>query len=466
LSLAAKKLNESLKRQIKHKRENKLLHYLPYAKQKEFHKFSSEYRERCFMAANQSGKTLAGAFEAAYHATGIYPEWWEGLRFPNKNIGWACGVSGKDIRDSVQLLLYGNITIPEEVGTGTIPKENLLNPIRGMGTPNLIDTINVKHKDGGTSQIKLKSYKEGRQQFQSATIDWIWYDEEPPYDIYTEGLTRTNNGYFGQLGFMTYTPLLGMSKVTHKFYEKPTKNQVMINMTLDDVGHYTKEEKEAIYLSYEEWERDARTRGIPILGSGRIYQLAEEMIQEEPLESIPNHWPQINGQDFGWDHPQSSINLAWDREADVIHVTKEFRQRECSPVIAWDAVRRWGDWIPFAWPSDGYQHDKSGKETASIYRGAGFKMLHEHATHEGGGVGVEAGITVIHDRMVSGRLKVNKYLSMFFEEFRMYHRKDGKVVKVRDDLMDALRYGIMMLRFAKTKPESMVKDLVFTSEWQ
>jgi hypothetical protein len=35
-------------------------------------------------------------------------------------------------------------------------------------------------------------------------------------------------------------------------------------------------------------------------------------------------------------------------------------------------------------------------------------------------------------------------------EFRLYHRKDGKVVKEHDDLLSATRYAIMMLRHARS----------------
>ena len=43
-----------------------------------------------------------------------------------------------------------------------------------------------------------------------------------------------------------------------------------------------------------------------------------------------------------------------------------------------------------------------------------------------------------------------KDLNDWFEEFRMYHRKDSRVVKERDDLMSATRHAVMMLRDAKT----------------
>jgi len=44
------------------------------------------------------------------------------------------------------------------------------------------------------------------------------------------------------------------------------------------------------------------------------------------------------------------------------------------------------------------------------------------------------------------------HLTEWFEEFRLYHRKDGKVVKEMDDLMSATRYALMMIRFADTPP--------------
>lgn len=79
-------------------------------------------------------------------------------------------------------------------------------------------------------------------------------------------------------------------------------------------------------------------------------------------------------------------------------------------------------------------------------------MLDEHATHEQGGNGVEAGIMEMLERMQTGRLKVFRHLEDWMSEFRLYHRKDGKIVKERDDLMSATRYAIMMKRFASPEP--------------
>ena len=226
----------------------------------------------------------------------------------------------------------------------------------------------------------------------------------------------------------------------------------VISMTIDDVDHYTAEDKAMIIASYPAHEREARTKGIPTMGSGRIFPIAEEDITTEPVK-IPRQWVRINGLDFGWDHPFAAVGLAWDRDADVLYVTSCYRQKEATPVIHSAAVRPWGEWIPNAWPHDGYQHDKgSGDQLAELYRKQHLNMLPDHATHTEGGFGVEAGLMDMLDRMQTGRFKVFSNLREWFEEFRLYHRLDGKIVKERDDLMSATRIGMMMLRLAITEP--------------
>jgi hypothetical protein len=223
-------------------------------------------------------------------------------------------------------------------------------------------------------------------------------------------------------------------------------------MTIYDVDHYSDEQREQIIAAYPAHEREARARGVPTMGSGRVFPVAEESITVQPV-TIPAHWPQLIGLDFGYDHPFAAVNIAWDRDADCIYVTKAYRQRESTPVIHAAAVKPWGEWIPCAWPHDGYQHDKgSGDALGAIYGKQGLKMLPEHATHAEGGTGVEAGLMDMLDRMQTGRFKVFANLGEWFEEFRLFHRLNGKVVKERDDLMAATRYAVMMLRHAKTKP--------------
>jgi hypothetical protein len=116
------------------------------------------------------------------------------------------------------------------------------------------------------------------------------------------------------------------------------------------------------------------------------------------------------------------------------------------------SIRPWAAWLPYAWPHDGLQHDKgSGEQLAKQYRDQGLKMLGQRATFEDGTNGVEAGIAEMFDRMQTGRLKVFSNLNDWWEEFRMYHRKEGLIVKQSDDLMAATRYAVMMRRFAVTQ---------------
>lgn len=431
---------------------NRLADYRPYPKQASFHAVGAAIRERLFMASNQTGKTWAGAFEAAMHMTGRYPPWWEGRRFDRPTRGMCGSESVELTKKGVQRLLLGNPETPEQWGTGSIPKECLKNTIRHQGVPNAVSGIVVKHVSGGESVCTMASYDQGRTKWQADTLDWVWFDEEPPEDVYMEGITRTNVSQ-GPV-WITFTPLLGMSSVVRRFYPVMTAfpGTHVTHATIDDAEHYTPEQRAAIIASYPEHERKARARGLPALGSGRVFaEVDEDDIKVKPF-AIPPHWPQIGGLDFGWDHPSAGARLVWDRDSDVVYVIASHRAKNQTPLMFAGAVRPWGEWLPWAWPHDGLQHDKgSGEQLAKQYASAGLKMLPQRATFEDGTNGLEAGVSMMLDRMITGRLKVFGHLAEWFEEFNHYHRKDGLIVKEADDLLSATRYGIMMRRFAVTQ---------------
>jgi phage terminase large subunit-like protein len=438
-------------------RGNKLATYCPYRKQREFHHNSN--RERLLMAGNQLGKTWSAAYETAMHMTGRYPFWWQGKRFDKAIQAWGAGVTSEVVRDSMQLLLCGKF---EELGTGTIPRDCFVGRTTKRGIPKALDTIRVRHVSGGVSELTFKSYDSGREKFQAATLDWVWLDEEPPdIEIYLESLTRTNAT--GGCVAMTFTPLQGMTATVKRFLIDKSPGTAVITMTIYDAEHYTPEEREAIIASYPAHTRKARAMGIPTLGSGIIFPIDPETIKVKAFP-IPDHWPRIAGIDFGWDHPSAAVELCHDREADVVYVTKAHRQREQTPLLFSATLKPWGDWLPWAWPHDGLQHDKgSGEALRDQYAGHGLHMLEDKATHppdsgkeEGsGGNSVEAGLLRMLDRMQTGRFKVFDHLNDWFEEAALYHRDEGKIVKLDDDLMSATRYAEMMLRFAVTRPAPM-----------
>lgn len=443
--------------------EARIVTYEPYAKQEEFHAAGLLYSERLFSAGNQLGKTWAGAYEMAMHLTGRYPDWWEGRRFDHPIRAMAGSESAELTTRGVQRLLIGPPEVQDEWGTGALPKDSIIRISKKSGVPNALDSVSARHVSGGISVLKFNSYDQGRTKWQADTVHVVWFDEEPPIDLYMEGITRTNATR--GIVYLTFTPLKGMSETVDRFYPIPKFACCHVTtMTIYDVDHYSQEEKDAIVAKYPAHERDARTKGIPMLGSGRIFPLADEVISIEPFP-LPDIWPRICGIDFGWDHPSANAWLAWDRDTDTIYVYDVERVRLETPVQQAPAIKRRGDWIPVAWPHDGLQHDKgSGEQLAEQYRNAGVNMLYERAQYPETVQGeekvsrssVEAGLVDMLTRMQTGKFKVFSNLNDWFAEFRMYHRKDGKVVKERDDLMAATRYGIMMLRFAECPPNPNV----------
>lgn len=435
-----------LEEQDRRARRNRLSRYVPYDKQMEFHAAGAVFRERLLRAGNQLGKTFSGAAEIAMHATGRYPDWWPGRRFNHPVRIWAGSKTNEVTRDGVQRLLIGEPKDKSKWGEGLIPGDALVDTSSRQGVADALDSALIKHASGGNSTLGFKTYDQGREKWQGETLDLVWFDEEPPLPIYTEGLTRTN-ATGGQV-FMTFTPLLGMSEVVMRFLMEQSEDRCDINMTIEDAEHISAKDRARIIASYPAHEREARAKGVPILGSGRIFPVAEEDIKVSPF-AIPDHWVRIGGIDFGWDHPTAAVELVWDRDADVIYITKGHRQRETSVVLHSVALKLWGA-IPWAWPHDGENDTAAGANLASQYTAQGLEMLPDRATFEEGGNSVEAGIMEMLDRMQTGRWKVFSNITDWFEEFRLYHRKDGKVVKEMDDLISASRYAMMMKRFART----------------
>jgi hypothetical protein len=219
-----------------------------------------------------------------------------------------------------------------------------------------------------------------------------------------------------------------------------------ITASIDDALHFTEKQRQEIIDSYPEHEKQARVSGVPVLGSGRVFPVSEDLIRCEPRE-WPDHWPRIGGMDFGWDHYAAFAELIWDRDADVCYVNRIHRVRQSTPIMHVSAVRPWGKNLPWAWPRDGRQETLAGAgiALADQYAQEGLNMLPIHAQFDDKSVSVEAGLMMMLQRMQTGRLKVMSHLNDFWDEFRLYHRKDGKVVKEGDDAICAVRYGLMMM---------------------
>ena len=184
-----------------------------YPRHMEFFKAGSIHNERCFMAGNRVGKTIGAAYEFTAHTTGITPKWWEGKTFGRPVRCLAAGDTGATTRDIIQTKLLGPY---DEIGTGMIPGDLIVDLIPKRGLPKAYEEILIKHvPTGGVSRIKLRSYDQGRRIFQGTEEDLIWFDEECPEDVYDEALIRTMTTRGSTM--LTFTPLSGLTPLVISF---------------------------------------------------------------------------------------------------------------------------------------------------------------------------------------------------------------------------------------------------------
>lgn len=221
----------------------------------------------------------------------------------------------------------------------------------------------------------------------------------------------------------------------------------LVQATWDDVPHLSPEAKAQLYDSIPPHQRDARTKGIPVLGAGQIYPIAEDDLKVEPFE-IPQWWPKAYALDVGWNRT-AALWGAWDQESDVVYLYSEYYAGQQPPPVHASAIRARGDWIPGAIdPASAGANQKDGSRLIDEYRSEGLKLYEADNT-------VEAGLFACYQRMSRGGLKVFGTLRNWFAEFRIYRRdENGKVVKENDHLMDATRYLMMTgMSLARTSPD-------------
>jgi phage terminase large subunit-like protein len=269
----------------------KIEFYEPYEYQKEYFKLKDKTgklaRIRALMAGNQIGKTLSNCAEVAYHVTGLYPSWWEGWRF-TQPVNWLIGgVTNDATRDILQKELFGEPSDKDSLGTGAIQKHLIVSTDRKPGVPNAFDAAIIKHASGGNSKLFFRGYEQGPSKIMGLRLTGALLDEEPPHDFYTQCLARTiaTNGII----MLSFTPEQGVTALVHQVMYEPADNMGLLVATWDDAPHLTEERKQELLESFPPHEREMRSKGIPMVGTGLIFPVADEDIIVEPFE-IPKHW--------------------------------------------------------------------------------------------------------------------------------------------------------------------------------
>jgi phage terminase large subunit-like protein len=402
--------------------------------------------ERLFIAANRVGKSETGAYEAALHLSGRYPDWWQGKRFDSPIKLWAAGETSKKTREVVQEKLFGPANA---LGTGMIPADAILEKSMKAGVPDAIDTAWIRHVSGGQSHVTLKSYEQGREGFDGDAIHVIWLDEEPDLPIYIECLLRTMTTK--GIVYVTFTPLQGISDVVKQFlYPEPNQpKKFYINATWHDAPHLDEETKAKYWRSIPPHQRKARTEGVPDLGAGAIYPIAEADITLKDFE-IPAYYPRAFGMDTGWNWT-AAVWGAMNLETDVLYIYDVYKHGQAEPPIHAAAIKARGRWIPGVGDAAAI-NSFDGRQFLKIYQDLGLNLQLPDKRS------VEANIHEVWTRLSTGRLKIFESCMAWFEEFRLYRRNaNGQIVRKNDHLQAATQYlcksGIAkMVTEAETRP--------------
>lgn len=222
-------------------------------------------------------------------------------------------------------------------------------------------------------------------------------------------------------------------------------NAYLVMCTWEQVPHLPPEVQEELLASYPAYQRDARSKGIPSLGSGAIYPVAESDIVVPDFE-LPPHWPRAYGFDVGWNRSAAAF-LALNRDTDVLYVYAEHYRGEAEPVIHAQAIKAKGAWLKGAIdPSAHGRNQVDGRQLFHMYTDMGLKLVDADNA-------VESGIYELLTRMTSGRLKVFRSCQNFLAEFRLYRRDEkGRIIKERDHLLDSLRYAHSRLQQILSSP--------------
>lgn len=432
---------------------NKLLSYNKgkvHKKQIAFHKCKK--RNRWVFGGNRSGKTECGAVESIYIARGIHP-----YRKNRKDVfGWVVSLSQQVQRDVAQakILHY----LPKHWIDGI----TMLSGRKDSAQSGVIDQIRIKNVFGGISTIGFKSCDQGREKFQGASLDFVWFDEEPPKDIYEECLMRVMDKC-GDI-FGTMTPLKGKTFIYNEIYlnRKKSKEVWYEFMNWSDNPFLSKKEIKYLETALDESVLDSRKYGKFSSGAGLVYPEFDESIHVIEPFSVPSEWQDIISIDPGLNNPLSAHWYCVDWDGNIYVVAEHFAAGKDIDFHV-EAIKSISKKI-------GWHTDSKGRITALIDSAANQRTL--AGTKSVSELFCERGILVnpkVNKDMFSGIARVKSFLKgcegklyifnncvNLIDEFKGYSFQSGDVpVKKDDHCLDELRYYIM----SRPKPPEREGDV-------
>lgn len=291
-----------IEQEIKDRQQDALSSYnrdRVHQKQMLFHK--CQKRNRWVFGGNRSGKTECGAVESVWMARGIHP-----YRDNKKDVfGWVVSLTQQVQRDVAQakILKY----LPDRYISDVVMREGK----KGAAEYGVIDYILVKNVFGGISKIGFKSCDQGRERFQGTSLDFVWFDEEPPKDIYDECRMRV----FDKCGdvFGTMTPLKGLTWVYDEI-ELNDKNDPQVwceYMEWNDNPYLDKEEIKAMTASVSEQDQLSRRFGKFTVGEGLVYPEFDQNVHVIDPFDVPKEWQAEISIDPGLQTQRVATSMRW-----------------------------------------------------------------------------------------------------------------------------------------------------------
>ncbi len=287
-----------------------------HQKQLAFHKCLK--RNRWVFGGNRSGKSECGAVEVVYMARGIHP-----YRENRKEgvSGWVVSLSRQVQRDVAQekVLRY--------LSPGCIEQIVMSSGRADSPESGIIDFIVVRNAFGNLSKIGFKSCDQGREKFQGASLDFVWFDEEPPFDIYRECQMRVLDKE-GDI-FGTMTPLKGLTWVYDEIYLNSSASPEVWHehMTWDDNPYLSKKEVAFLTASLSPDELAARKEGKFTALGGMVYPEFDENVHVIEPFNIPPEWQDNISIDPGLNNPLSAHWYAVDFDGNVYVVAEHFEAK-------------------------------------------------------------------------------------------------------------------------------------------
>lgn len=411
-----------------------------HKKQMAFHRCRK--RSRWVFGGNRSGKTECGAVEAVWMALGCHP-----YRKNRKDVfGWVVSPTMQVQRDVAQKKILHYLR-PDRIADIVMVSGRKDSPQTGI-----VDQIVVKNALGGTSVIGFKSCDQGRERFQGSSLDFVWFDEEPPREIYEECLMRVADRR-GDI-FCTMTPLKGLTFVYEEIYLNRRANPEIWYefMEWSDNPYLPKREIALLEQTLDASALQSRRYGKFAAREGLVYPEFDESVHVIAPFCIPPEWQETISIDPGLKNPLSAHWYAVDFDGNVYVVAEHYAAGRDIDFHA-AAILNTSEKL-------GWKHDVQGRVRALIDPAAGCRTL--ASAKSVSELFYERGIVVnarVEKNVFSGVERVKSYLNRgnglpdlyifsncvnMIREFKSYFWGEGDAPVKRDDhAMDELRYFLM-----------------------